>query len=55
MANTLNTGTNMADPNPAQSIRDSLTRRFGEAPAFDENLSGLDALARMARRRVHRR
>src|SRR5689334_1094890 len=55
MANALNTGTNMADPNPAQSIRDSLTRRFGETPAFDENLSGLDALARMARRRVHRR
>ena len=55
MANALNTGTNMADPNPAQSIRDTLTRRFGEAPAFDENLSGLDALARMARRRVHRR
>src|SRR5689334_3154311 len=55
MADALNTGTNMTDPIPAQSIRDSLTRRFGEAAAIDENLSGLGALARMARRRVHRR
>lgn len=44
----------MAD-NPAQSIRDSLKHRFGEAIAVDDNLAGLDALARMAGRRVHRR
>src|SRR3569623_1498972 len=55
MANTLNTGTTMAAPTPAQSIRDTLTRRYGEAPAFDDILSGRDALARLARRRGHRR
>jgi len=42
-------------PNAIDSIRDSLTRRFGESPAIDENLAGLDALARIASRRVHRR
>jgi nitroreductase len=55
MADALNTGTNMADPTSAQSIRDSLNRRFGETLAVDENLAGLDALARLASRRVHRR
>ena len=45
----------MADPTSAQSIRDSLSRRFGETLAVDENLAGLDALARLASRRVHRR
>jgi len=44
-----------AMPNAIDSIRDSLTRRFGESPAIDENLAGLDALARIASRRVHRR
>jgi nitroreductase/FMN reductase [NAD(P)H] len=44
----------MAD-HSAQSIRDALEHRFGEAIAVDEKLLGLDALARMARRRVHRR
>jgi nitroreductase/FMN reductase [NAD(P)H] len=39
----------------AQSIRDALKHRFGEAPTVDENLTGLDALARLASRRVHRR
>src|SRR5262245_55764557 len=39
----------------AASIRDSLSRRFGEAPAVDDTLTGLDALARIAGRRVHRR
>jgi len=42
-------------PDPTSSIRDSLQRRFGEAVAIDETLTGLDALARIARRRVHRR
>src|SRR5665213_2660431 len=39
----------------AQSIRDALKHRFGETIAVDDKLSGLDALARMAGRRVHRR
>jgi nitroreductase/FMN reductase [NAD(P)H] len=55
MANALNTGTNMADPTSAQSIRDSLHRRFGETLAVDDNLAGLDELTRLAGRRVHRR
>ena len=55
MANALNTGTIMADPNSAQSIRDALQHRFGESIAVDENLAGLDELARLAGRRVHRR
>jgi nitroreductase len=38
----------------ARTIRDSLAHRFGEAIAVDEKLPGLDALARMAARRVHR-
>jgi nitroreductase len=37
------------------SIRDSLNRRFGETLPVDESLSGLDELARLAGRRVHRR
>jgi nitroreductase/FMN reductase [NAD(P)H] len=39
----------------AQTTRDCLSRRFGESIAVDETLGGLDALARMAGRRVHRR
>src|SRR4051794_29714766 len=42
-------------PDHASSIRDSLNRRFGEDFAVDDKLSGLDALSRMAGRRVHRR
>ena len=42
-------------PDHVNSLRDSLNRRFGEAPAVDENLAGLEALARIAGRRVHRR
>jgi nitroreductase len=42
-------------PDHASSIRDSLQRRFGETIAVDDTLAGLDALARMASRRVHRR
>ncbi len=45
----------MADPKSAQSIRESLSRRFGETLTVDENLTGLDELARIAGRRVHRR
>src|SRR5712671_466054 len=55
MADALNTGMNMTDVKSAQSIRDSLNRRFGEALAVDDNLTGLDELARLAGRRVHRR
>ena len=45
----------MADPKSAQSIRDSLNRRFGEMLPVDDNLTGLDELARLAGRRVQRR
>jgi nitroreductase/FMN reductase [NAD(P)H] len=45
----------MADPKSAQSVRDSLNRRFGETIEVDENLAGLDELARIAGRRVQRR
>ena len=45
----------MADPKSAQSIRESLSKRFGENFEVDESLSGLDELARIAGRRVHRR
>ena len=38
-----------------QTIRDCLSKRFGATIAVDETLGGLDALARMAGRRVHRR
>jgi nitroreductase/FMN reductase [NAD(P)H] len=39
----------------ASSVRASLKHRFGEDIAVDENLPGLDALARIAGRRVQRR
>lgn len=42
-------------PNHISRIRDSLTKRFGETLTVDESLSGLDELARLAGRRVHRR
>ena len=45
----------MADPKPADTIRDALHRRFGETPEVDKTLPGLDALARIAGRRVRRR
>jgi nitroreductase/FMN reductase [NAD(P)H] len=38
-----------------QAIRDALGARFGEAPPIDPKLGGLDALARIASRRVVRR
>ena len=40
---------------PAGLLREALQARFGETFAVDENLSGLDELARMANRRVLRR
>jgi nitroreductase len=46
---------NMADPKSAQRIRDALQRRFDETLAVDDTLPGLDELARLAARRVHRR
>jgi nitroreductase/FMN reductase [NAD(P)H] len=55
MANALNTGMNMTDVKSAQSIRESLSRRFGETLKVDDNLAGLDELARLAGRRVQRR
>ena len=42
-------------PNYTSRIRDSLSKRFGETLTVDESLSGLDELARLAGRRVHRR
>ncbi len=42
-------------PNHAANIRDALNRRFGETFDVDEGLPGLDELARIAARRVHRR
>ena len=42
-------------PDPIDTLRDSLQRRFGETLDIDPELAGLDALARMAARRVHRR
>ncbi len=42
-------------PDHAAAIRDALNRRFGEAPDVDPGLAGLDTLARIAGRRVHRR
>jgi nitroreductase/FMN reductase [NAD(P)H] len=42
-------------PDHTSSIKDSLSRRFGETVPVDDKLSGLDALARLAGRRVHRR
>jgi nitroreductase/FMN reductase [NAD(P)H] len=45
----------MPDLKSADTIRDALHRRFGETPAVDEALPGLEALARIAGRRVQRR
>jgi nitroreductase/FMN reductase [NAD(P)H] len=42
-------------PDSVTTIRDALNRRFGETIAADAKLSGLDALARIASRKVHRR
>jgi nitroreductase len=45
----------MSDMNPASAIAAALQHRFGEQIPVDENLAGLEALARMASRKVHRR
>jgi len=45
----------MANDEIAQSIRAALLERFGEQFAVDPRLSGLDALARIAAHRSHRR
>lgn len=46
----------MASPGtPASRLTAALTERFGEAIAFDQNLPGLEDLARMAGHRSHRR
>jgi nitroreductase/FMN reductase [NAD(P)H] len=42
-------------PESIDTLRDSLQRRFGETFDIDPDLPGLDSLARMAARRVHRR
>src|SRR5215475_12325926 len=45
----------MSASQAGKAISDALQRRFGETFVVDESLSGLDELARMAGRRVHRR
>jgi nitroreductase/FMN reductase [NAD(P)H] len=45
----------MSDPRSAKAVADALAARFGEAIKVEETLPGLDELARMAGRRVHRR
>ncbi len=45
----------MPDPNAAATIMQVLDERFGERLAVDPDLAGLDTLARLAARRVHRR
>ena len=45
----------MPDPTSAKTITDTLQHRFGEQLPVDNNLTGLDALARIASRKVHRR
>jgi nitroreductase len=45
----------MTDLTSAKAIAAALQHRFGEQLPVDENLAGLDALARIASRKVHRR
>ena len=45
----------MPDTESAKTIAAALKHRFGEALPVDGNLAGLDALARIASRKVHRR
>jgi nitroreductase/FMN reductase [NAD(P)H] len=47
--------TRMPATNFAQSVAAALNARFGEQLPVNENLAGLDELARIAGRRVHRR
>lgn len=46
---------NMTHSEAAKALAAALQHRFGEPIAVDENLAGLDALARIASRKVHRR
>jgi len=41
--------------NPSSALGEALQARFGEALPVDQNLAGLNALARIASRRVQRR
>jgi nitroreductase len=45
----------MTDLTSAKAIAAALQHRYGEQLPVDENLAGLDALARIASRKVHRR
>ena len=45
----------MPNPEAANSLAAALQHRFGEPLPIDENLAGLDALARIASRKVQRR
>src|SRR5882724_355795 len=45
----------MSASQSGKAIADALQHRFGESFTVDESLSGLDELARVAGRRVHRR
>jgi len=45
----------MTQQNSADIIREALALRFGESFAIDETLPGIDEIARIASRRVHRR
>jgi nitroreductase/FMN reductase [NAD(P)H] len=45
----------LTDRGPADTIRAALAERFGEDFSVDPDLAGLDELARLAARRVHRR
>ena len=45
----------MSNPSTAKTIRDALQARFGEELSIDATLPGLDELARIASRKVHRR
>jgi nitroreductase/FMN reductase [NAD(P)H] len=45
----------MSNTNPSSALGEALQARFGEALPVDQNLAGLDALARIASRRVQRR
>ena len=45
----------MPDTETAKAITAALQHRFGEQIPVDENLAGLDELARIAGRKVHRR
>ncbi|MEX2033885.1 MAG: nitroreductase family protein, partial [Xanthobacteraceae bacterium] len=45
----------MSASNSAQTITAALQARFGETFKVDDSLAGLDELARIAGRRVHRR